>query len=230
MYRVMIVEDDPMVAAINREYVEKNEKLRVTACFKNGVDALAHLRDNPVDLIILDMYMPVMDGREFLKHLRHKRHSCDVIMVTAADDADNVTRLIELGVVDYLIKPFEYQRFKESLTNYVAHKDRLKEMKKGDLGVTQDSLDELYLKNKRKARADDCLEKGLQPKTLARIQDYIDSHREGEMTCEEIAAAVDLSKVTVRRYLNYLLEQGSIASDIDYTTGGRPSFVYRVVQ
>ena len=63
MYQVIIVEDDPMVAEIDKQYVEHNNKMTIAGVFQNGQDALEFARNNPVDLIMLDYYMPVMDGR-----------------------------------------------------------------------------------------------------------------------------------------------------------------------
>ncbi|HQQ89947.1 MAG TPA: response regulator, partial [Oscillospiraceae bacterium] len=70
MYRVMIVEDDPMVAEIDRNYVEHNAKLTVASVFSGGVEALDYLRTHSVDLILLDYNMPSMTGAEFLSELR----------------------------------------------------------------------------------------------------------------------------------------------------------------
>ena len=68
MYQVIIVEDDPMVAEIDKQYVEHNShSLAVAGVFHNGQDALDFIRSTPVDLILLDYYMPVMDGRTFLR-------------------------------------------------------------------------------------------------------------------------------------------------------------------
>ena len=83
MYQVIIVEDDPMVAEIDKQYVEHNNKMTIAGIFQNGQEALDFVRDHPVDLIMLDYYMPVMDGRTFLLKLRAEGILADVIMVTA---------------------------------------------------------------------------------------------------------------------------------------------------
>ena len=64
MYKVLIVEDDPMVAMINEQYILKNKDFCVCGTCKNGVEALDFLRKTLVDLVLLDVYMPLMNGRD----------------------------------------------------------------------------------------------------------------------------------------------------------------------
>lgn len=90
MYQVIIIEDDPMVASINRTYVELNRNLKVAGVFSNGQDALAYLEKNPADLAIMDFYMPIMNGLELLREIRKRNKTLDIIMVTAANDAVHI--------------------------------------------------------------------------------------------------------------------------------------------
>lgn len=64
--------------------------------------------------------------------------------------------------------------------------------------------------------------KGLQSQTMNRIEDYLRNNQKQGHTCDDVASHVGLSVVTVRRYMNYLVEQQIIDSDMDYSTGGRP--------
>ena len=62
MYKVIIIEDDPMVASINKQYVELTPSFQVEGIFKSGITALQYLKNSDVDLIILDYYTPLMNG------------------------------------------------------------------------------------------------------------------------------------------------------------------------
>ena len=73
MYRVVIVEDDPMVSLINHTYVERDTRFQVVQSFQNGRMALEWLEQNPVDLVVLDVYMPLFTGEELLRALRRRQ-------------------------------------------------------------------------------------------------------------------------------------------------------------
>ena len=87
MYKVIIIEDDPMVASINKQYVELTSSFHVEATFKNGILALQYLQNCTVDLIILDYYTPQMNGDEFIDQLHAAGMTPAIIMVTSANDA-----------------------------------------------------------------------------------------------------------------------------------------------
>ena len=72
------------------------------------------------------------------------------------------------------------------------------------------------------------LRKGLNQMTLDHIYGFLLEHPQNKHTCKSISEAVGLSKVTVRSYLNYLIEMGRLVSSIDYETGGRPRVLYRL--
>ena len=221
MYQVVIAEDDPMVAMLNRRYTEKDPRFKVVKEFKGGQPALDYLKFHPVDLLILDMYMPQMNGLEVLRELRSAGVEVDVIMITAASDTATVEAAMRLGVVDYLVKPFEYGRFQQALDTF----DRRRSAIQG-ASVSQQDLDQLLHYNTPAAQIQQ-VPKGLQEKTLQYIQTYLQEQTEGK-TCDQIAQGVSLSVVTVRHYMTYLAQTEQVKSEVDYSTGGRPSVIYWV--
>ena len=223
MYHVIIIEDDPMVASINKQYIEVSPNFRVEHLFKNGAEALPYIKTNPVDLVILDYYTPVMNGGEFLDALHAAGLTPYVIMVTSANDTDIVRSLLNRGVTDYLVKPFEYTRFKAAL-------DRFAEMKKyledSHANLAQHAIDRLVSGSEPTTEAKPTLEKGLNETTLNIVREYLTANPDGFFTSEQIAEQIHLSRITIRRYMNYMVDTGEIISTIDYKTGGRPSIKY----
>lgn len=223
MIKAIIVEDDPMVAQINKRYLDSAGDIQVCAQFDNGRDALVYIQDSEPDLIVLDVYMPVMNGLELLHEIRRLDIQSDVIMVTAANDVKNVEEALRLGIVDYLVKPFEYERFMEAIEKYRKKAHMLKDSST----LNQDAIDSLVSacapQTQQPARD---LKKGLQQRTLDMIRSHLEKMKGETCTCDTLAGVVGLSKVTVRRYLNYLAEIGEIGSSVDYETGGRPCIKY----
>lgn len=223
MYKVMIVEDDPMVASINQQYLERNQNLKIVGQFRNGQEALEYLENNGADLAVVDYYMPIMDGLEFVRKCHEKNIKTDVIIVTAANTAQDISEFLQLGIVDYLVKPFTYERFQKAIDKYLYRKSLAKQ----DKTLDQAEIDRLLSQNQDIRPAEKVvLEKGLQEQTLERIRTYLEEHKGTLMSSNEIASEVNLSRITVRRYMNYLVENREIISQIDYSTGGRPSIKY----
>ena len=223
MYQVIIVEDDPMVAEIVRQYAEHNNELIIAGTFSNGQEALEHIRSHPVDLILLDYYMPVMDGRAFLTHLRTERFLADVIMATAASEAHSVAELYSYGVSDYLIKPFDYNRFQTALKKFTARRAAFA----GDKAFSQEELDKVISPESQKPGQ--MIDKGIHPVTLEIICTFLRDHKSEKLSIEDIAKNVPLYRVNLRRSMNYLIDKNSVIGGVDYSTGGRPSAVYTYI-
>ncbi len=221
MYSVLIVDDDPMVAMINEQYVNRHKDFYVAAKCGDGKSALDYLSNNDVDLIFLDVFMPYMDGFETLRRIREQKINSDVIMVTAANERDALRESIQLGVIDYLVKPFTFERFRLALDKFIAQSDALKALNT----VNQKSIDSLFTQSGK--GNSDLFPKGIQKNTLHLIKEKLENNE--WMTGEEIAEKTGLTTVTVRRYMTYLTEAGIAESEMNYETGGRPSLVYRLM-
>lgn len=223
MIKTVIVEDDLMVADINNQFAQKTAGIQIIATFHNGIDALRFLSQTHVDLLLLDLYMPGFSGLELLRELRKQNNNIDVIMITAANDTEHIQEALQLGITDYLIKPFKYERFAEALDKYLL---KYKLIQSG-MDFTQKDIDQILhtrpISEKSKKLE---LQKGLQRKTLELIISALREHKGEYLTSEFIATNVNLSQVTARRYLNYLVETDLIKSHINYSTGGRPCMEY----
>lgn len=221
MYEVLIAEDDPMVAMINRSYVEENPTFHVAAVCGDGQSALEYIGRNKIDLVILDVYMPIMDGLQVIRSIRERKINVSVIMVTAANDTPAVQEALSLGAVDYLVKPFSGKRFSQALETFLRREGVFSEVK----CFSQQNIDAL-LGDRNSAAVSGELPKGIQEQTFRKMCEFIESSSK-EYTGEEIADEIGLSRVTVRRYMNYLLEIGMITERMNYETGGRPAMVYK---
>lgn len=225
MIKTVIVEDDLMVASINSQFAKRNPNIQIVATFHNGKDALEYLKSSDADLVLLDLYMPDCTGLEVLSELRKEGSEIDVIMITAANDAEHINEALQLGIVDYLIKPFQYERFAQALDKYLVRKKAIE----SGVSFTQDEIDRLVNASSPAASTKKTeLQKGVQQKTLDKIRVCLSAHPGNYLPCEQIASETGLSRVTIRRYMNFLIEENEVISMIDYSTGGRPSILYQI--
>lgn len=231
MYQTVIVEDEPSISQLHKAFLARDPRFQLVRSFSNGHDALSWLLLHPVDLIILDVFMPRMTGLELLRSLRGAQSMCDVIMVTAANDHKTVDALLKLGVTDYLVKPFAAARFQQALDTFCQHRAAID----GHDSVSQQDLDAFLappspaagsVPSQSPTASEEPVPKGLQAKTLALMRDCLSHIPASGSTCETLAASCGLSTVTVRRYLTYLVQHGEAISRVNYDTGGRPSMLY----
>jgi response regulator of citrate/malate metabolism len=221
MIKVLIVEDDPMVADINKRYIQDFQELTAVRICNNGKDALEILNRNNIDLVILDVYMPKLTGIELLKEIRRREINTEVIMVTAEHESKNIDEVLRLGIIDYLIKPFEYNRFIEAINKFLEKYKMFNTNNK----LNQGEIDKIIGNS---INLNSCnIKKGLQEKTLKNVRSFMENNKNKLYTSEEIADSLGLSRVTIRRYMNYMMEIKEITSEIDYETGGRPSIKYK---
>lgn len=219
----MVVDDDPMVAQINRQYIDRVEGFRVCWVEHDGQGAMQRLAENAqVDLLILDVYMPGMDGMELLERIRREYVDLDVIFVTAAKERKVIQRGLQLGAVDYLIKPFSFERICMALERY-----KQRRLAFGNSGsMNQEELDQLMGRADRPERA---LPKGINMTTLQRIRQHIEESGQAELSLTQMQEALRISTVTLRVYLDYLVQTGALEKRTQYGGIGRPNYVYRIL-
>ncbi len=106
----IVIEDEPLALKKVKEFIEQVEYLNLLEGFNNAIDALGYLKKNTVDLIFLDIRMKKLSGIQFLESLQNKPK----IIITSAYD-EYALKGYELEVVDYLLKPFTFERFLKSI-------------------------------------------------------------------------------------------------------------------
>ncbi|WP_427112177.1 response regulator [Megasphaera sueciensis] len=221
MIHVLIIEDDPMVAEINKTFLMKIQGFSLVGSVNNGVDAMSFLKkkSNNVDLILLDVFMPQMDGIAFLEKVKREYNHIDVIMVTAAQSAKDVKFALSHGVVDYIIKPFTFERMALALNTY---KNRI-EILNASISIEQSTLDKkIFPKNQS---ANFC-PKGIDKQTLLSVKQIVAS-QEGMFSIKKLTTQTRISRISLKKYLNYLEEQGVIKGTLQYRAVGRPVLMYQ---
>lgn len=231
MYKTIIIEDDLMVCAILEKQLSKFSHLEVSQHFHRGTEALEYLAENPngAELIILDYYMPGMNGVDFLSKLRETNKDIQVIMITSADDYDIIRAAMCCGICDYVLKPFTGARLEKAITKF----ETIMKLRKETHVWTQDKVDVLLCPHKHYIVSNNSTAEPKASKinqaTLKTVRSFMSGHYGENMPLIDVSRGIDLSTVTTRRYLKYLSSLGEIEVSLDCKTGGRPSELFKFV-
>ena len=224
MLNILIVEDDPMVAQINQQFIKKIDDQTSVDIASNVKEAITHIENKEIDLLLLDIYMPEENGLTFLKYVREQGYKIDAILITAATDIEEIQTAFRYGAVDYLIKPFDFERFQQSLLRY---KKGLTFFNKTS-SINQTDIDAEFLNKEIVDRDSELkLPKGVTEATLQVIIDKMKYFEENEFSTDDISKRVNISRVSVRKYLKFLTDIEVLEESLNYGIG-RPINFYKV--
>jgi response regulator of citrate/malate metabolism len=220
-YRVLVVEDEPLVGEANVAYLNRLG-LEVVGVARTRQEAVRILGgDDAIDLVLLDMQLPDGHGLSLLRSIRGTGRPIDVIAVTAARDVDVVRQAVAQGVVAYLIKPFTFAAFRDKVEQYLDYRRGLATQSET---VGQTEVDAM-LASLRPTLGAQSLPKGLTIGTLEQVSQVV--RTQGPVSAAEAGLALATSRVTARRYLEYLTESGLVRRTNRHGTSGRPEVEYR---
>jgi response regulator of citrate/malate metabolism len=222
MISVLIVEDEEIIADANRLYVERVPGFRVAGVTRSGGEALRFLRRTCVDLVLLDLYLPDMHGLDVCRAMRAAALPCDVIVVTSARDLSIVRSAVSAGVAQYLLKPYTFAVLKEKLERYALFRSTVEGAREAS---GQGEVDRALAALRGPAIA--ALPKGMTEATLEAVVAELRRMPEG-MSAQAVGAAIGVSRVTARRYLEHLADTGVARKLPQYGGVGRPELVYRL--
>jgi response regulator of citrate/malate metabolism len=221
---VLVVEDELTAGEALVQYVERVPGFAVVGHVRTGAEALQRLSSGPVDLVLMDIYLPDMSGLDVLRRMRSTGNMADVVAVTRARDLSVVRASVSLGAVHYLLKPFTFATIRQRLERYQAYRSWLAE---DEHLLAQYEIDHL-LRGPGDAGVDD-LPKGISRESLRAVVAALE--QAGASTgssAVEVAYSSGTSRVTARRYLEYLHDCGVVVRGVRYGGAGRPEVEYRL--
>ena len=246
--RVLVIDDEPITAEAHAEYVRRIAGFEVAGVAANGREALRLLRDSTVgagagasgavgpgagdtaaiespastiDLVLLDMNLPDIHGLDLCRRIRSSGLEVDVIAITAVRDVAVVRASVSLGIVLYLIKPFTFATFADKLENYRGFRASLHRTEEL---ATQSEVDASFASLRTPGQVQ--LEKGLSSDTLDAVIAAVRANP-SPLSAGEVGAALEMARVTARRYLEHLAATGLLERAPRYGTPGRPEYEYR---
>ena len=138
--KCIIVEDEPLAVKVLADYISQVHFLELQGTFKDAILATDYLRHNSTDLIFLDIHLPKLKGMAFLKTLTHP----PAVIITTAYHQYAVEGF-DLNVTDYLLKPFDFERFLIAVS-----KVKTAQREKQEPNESQETKDYLFLNVQKK--------------------------------------------------------------------------------
>jgi response regulator of citrate/malate metabolism len=205
---VLVVDDDFRVANMHAGIVTALPGFTVT-CTANTIAAAREAE--PVDLALVDVYLPDGSGVEFVRELR-----CDSMMLSAATEADTIRAAVSAGALGYLVKPFVPADLAARLAGYARYR-RILAVPNLDAADVDAALDAL---RPRAAAAQQSASAANSPTKQLVLQAL---RAAGEpMSSAEVSTAIGVSRATAQRYLATLAADGEVKTRLRYGTTGRP--------
>ncbi|MCD1587071.1 response regulator [Halomonas sp. IOP_14] len=229
-YGILVIEDDFRIADIHRAFIEQSDGFYVVGMARNGSEAKAIMAEQAtnIQLILLDAYLPDVEGLELLWAIRRDYVHVDIVMVTAAREVETISEALRGGVFDYLIKPIEAARMTQMLTRFRREREALANRAE----MNQDELDSVLarLKPGEPLRAkSQTLPKGIDRLTLRRVIDAL-ADAPDSLTAMQMARIMGASRSTARRYLEFLVAEQAVSAELGYGDVGRPERRYRLLE
>lgn len=222
MIRVLIVEDEPVIAEAHRDYLARIGGFEVVGAVTTAQEALRAARTHGVDLVLLDLGLPDARGTDLASALSGVRPAPNVVAITAQRDLPTVRAAMSRGVLLYLLKPFTFAAFRDKIEQYLRYREALT----GEAeAVSQRDVDRA-LAELRSGDHRRTAKKGSAPQTEDAVCRAVRDSADG-LTASEAARALGSSRVTAWRYLERLADDGVLDRDTQYGSAGRPQVRYR---
>lgn len=217
MIKVLIVDDDFMVAKVHAGFIQRTPGFTVVGAAHTGAQAIAETERLQPDLVLLDIHLPDINGLDLMQRLREVAPELDVLVISAAREVETVRKALRGGIVHYLIKPFSQADLQERLEHYRNAYQGLDSAK--DV-AEQSDVNRVFGLD----RAERPLPKGCSIETLRRVEATLNSAA-GDLSAAEVAEELGTSRVSARRYLEYLHDEGALEVRLRYGVG-RPERRY----
>ncbi|WP_232471930.1 response regulator [Vibrio gazogenes] len=222
--RVMLLEDDIRASYTLESTINQHPHFQVVAVSESCADAQIQFNAFQPQLVFVDITLPDGNGLTLIQQLRQQAADCHFIMTTAERETTTVEKAVQLGVIDYLVKPIRMSRINQALDDYIQYKQKLI----SNSTVDQDDIDQLLRKSPIQPIRQ--TPKGIDATTLESLKALLYQEQLHDFSADDISERMSFSRITARRYLEYLESEGVLRLVLNYNTGGRPRRLYQMIK
>ena len=214
--RVLVVDPDRDAARLHCRLLAQQPGFKVVGVATSASQAAAMLGNLRPHLALLDIALPEGEGLLLLRRLRASGRPLEVVVATASTDAEVVSAAVQLGVVDYVVKPFHSERLRQSLGRF--RRRSAAAAAPAGTRLAQHDIDELTANSRHERR---WLPRDLQPERLEQVRAVLASAGR-PLTAQQVGRATGVARTTARRYLEYLVTIGETTVESQRVGPGRP--------
>ena len=216
--RVLVVDDEPLSARGHAEYVTRVPGFVVAATVGTVREAIQTLSHGQIDLNLPDGH-----GLDIARAIRAGGRPVDILTITAGREVELVRAAVSLGVVGYLLKPFTFADLRERLAAYRRYREGIA----STTTASQSGVDEFFRDLRRPLAAGGLPPKGLAGNVLDRVIELLRDAGPAGLSASEVSTALGMSRVTARRYLQYLADEGYAGRGQRVGGSGRPEVTFK---
>lgn len=194
-------------------------------CIGKISDAENSIKELKPELVILNMDSNFNQGTGLIKWIRNEELECDVIFISSETNANVVKEAFRYGAIDYLLKPVEYKRFEKTMKKYLE----LKNVFFSSDELSQELIDSFNISSDfSEIIGDDQCKDTIKNNTCECILKFLKNNNEMTYTSSEIAKKLSISRITARRYLDFLEKSNILVMKLEYGKIGRPKNKYMI--
>lgn len=194
MINVLLVDDQTLVRQGIRSLLELSESIRVVAELGDGTNVLATLKQQTIDVVLLDLQMPKVDGLQVLGELNQQEIDTPVIVLTTFDDDERLLKCAQLGARGYMLKDVDFEQLVSAIIKVSA----------GEL-LIQTTVTQRLLQGLKKQSL--TFKSTAEPEPLTPRELDVLKYMAGGYSNKEISGAVHLSEGTVKNHVSSILSK-----------------------
>ena len=219
--RCLIGIDNVSLINIVQEYLKRIDNFSYIKATNNLETAQKLLLEYDFDFMIASCCQQHDQSQRLLGWIREKNINVEIIYATHHNDLDNIQKAFRYGVCDYLILPLDFERFSLAIQRVIEKILFLNSQKQ----FTQKEVDDYIALSALAHIKKPTSSKGISESTLTKIENYI-KNINTSFSAEKLAEEIGLSRVTVRRYLENMTDDGQLQTKLEYGKIGRPAKLY----
>ena len=142
MYSLIIVDDERIVCTSVASFIRENtQDFDVVGTYSDGADALKDMQNNPVDVVITDIRMATMSGLELARHISRQWPACCIVIISGYNDFNYAKEAMEYGVLNYILKPIDFEELSDCLLHLKQRLDRQKSLSLINMDFTPENVE-----------------------------------------------------------------------------------------